>query len=58
MLEKNSHLVLTDDDVKQYNDGVVSERIKQTWGPISVDELRELIATNQVTINSNIKGII
>jgi hypothetical protein len=53
MLEKNSHVVLTDDDLKLYNSGVVSERIKQTWQIDTIEELRELMQASK--FNSNYK---
>lgn len=55
MLEKSSHVVLTDDDLAKYNAGIVSERIKQTWGIESLEVLSELIALNQIHNNSKSK---
>lgn len=55
MLEKNSHVVLTDEDIKEYNLGIVSERIKQTWGIETLNDLRLLIASQQVENNYNSK---
>lgn len=55
MLEKNSQIVLTENDLTQYNNGVVSERIKQIWGEISISELSELIASNQIITTLNQK---
>lgn len=53
MLEKNSHIVLTEDDLTQYNAGVVSERVKETWGIHSLDELKALIEASQVKSNNS-----
>lgn len=52
MLEKNSHVVLTEDDINQYNNGIVSDRVKQTWNIHTLEELRGLIETQQVINNS------
>lgn len=52
MLEKNSHVVLTEDDISQYNNGIVSDRVKQTWNIYTIEELRGLIETQQVINNS------
>ena len=57
MLEKNSHVVLTEAEMAEYNAGVVSERIKQVWGVDTIDELKELIASSQIDHNSNHKGV-
>ena len=55
MLEKNSHVVLTDKDIADYNSGVVSERVKQTWGIETLDDLRQIIELQQVYNNSKAK---
>lgn len=46
MLEKNGSVVLTEDDISKYNAGVVSERVRQTWG-LSLDELRQVVENKQ-----------
>lgn len=51
MLEKNSHVVLTSVEVQEYNNGVISDRLKQTWGINSIEELRELLKTQNFTFN-------
>ena len=56
MLEKNSQVVLTDDDLKLYNSGIVSERIKQTWGVDTIDELRELIQASNINSNHKVSS--
>lgn len=45
MLEKTGHIVLTDGDLKMYNSGLVSERIQELWGPITLEQLKELVET-------------
>lgn len=45
MLIKNGSILLTDEDMKEYREGQVSERIRQTWG-LSFDELKHLIENN------------
>lgn len=45
MLEKTGHIVLTDEDLKMYNSGLVSERIQELWGPIILEQLKELVET-------------
>lgn len=58
MLEKSSTIMLTGDDLRQYNDGVVSERLKETWGPMTFEELKKLVESKQAVqqtsqLNSN-----
>lgn len=48
MLEKQGRVVLTDDDLEQYNKGQVSSRVKDTWG-FSLDDLKDVIASKQYT---------
>jgi hypothetical protein len=48
MLEKNGSIVLTQDDINQYNAGIVSERVKQTWG-LTFEQLQEIIESKQFT---------
>lgn len=42
MLEKNGSIVLTEEDKKEYNEGKVSKRIKDTWG-LSFTELKAVV---------------
>jgi len=49
MFEKNGSIVLTEDDVRQYNAGVVSKRLQELWG-LSLDDLRNFFVNNQVSI--------
>jgi hypothetical protein len=51
MLEKNSQIVLTPLEVEEYNQGVISDRVKQAWGIETIDELRELLKTQKSTFN-------
>lgn len=46
MLEKQGHIVLTDEDFDQYNKGQVSSRVQETWG-LSFSDLKEVIAEKQ-----------
>ncbi len=49
MLEKNGELRLTEDDREAYNNGLVTSRVQQQWGPITIDELRKMVSSKQVT---------
>jgi hypothetical protein len=49
MLEKQGKVVLTDEDLEQYNKGQVSDRVKETWG-LSLDDLKAVIAAQQYVI--------
>ncbi|MNK09942.1 hypothetical protein D3C87_279510 [compost metagenome] len=52
MLEKQGKVVLTDQDLQEYNKGSVSDRVKRTWD-LSLDELREVVESRQyITINT------
>jgi hypothetical protein len=52
MLEKQGKVVLTDEDLQEYNRGQVSSRVKETWG-FSLDDLKDVIATKQyITIKT------
>jgi hypothetical protein len=52
MLEKNSHIVLTAQEMEEYNRGVVSDRVKQAWGVETIDELRQLLKSQQSIITT------
>ena len=45
MLEKNSVILLTEEDLKEYNSGSVSERVKDLWN-LTYLELVEIINNN------------
>lgn len=49
MLEKSSSIVLTEEDIRLYNTGIVSERVKALWG-LTLEELRIFFDNNSVTI--------
>jgi hypothetical protein len=49
MLEKNSQITLTQEDLDLYNQGSVSDRLQQLWS-LSFDELRDLIKNNQYSV--------
>lgn len=52
MLEKQGKVVLTDEDLEEYNKGSVSDRIKRTWD-LSLDDLKDVIETQQyITIKT------
>lgn len=52
MLEKQGKVVLTDEDLEQYNKGQVSPRVKETWD-FSLDDLKDVIASKQyITIKT------
>jgi len=48
MLEKNGTIALTENDLKEYNSGNVSQRVKDSWG-LSIDELKEVIEKESYT---------
>jgi hypothetical protein len=48
MLEKDSKVVLTDDDIVEYRHGRVSDRVKETWG-LTFEELQALVSSKQYT---------
>ena len=45
MLEKSSRIVLTKDDLDQYNAGKVSERLLSLWS-LDLHALREIVESN------------
>ena len=45
MLEKSSRIVLTKDDLDQYNAGKVSERLSSLWS-LDFHALREIVESN------------
>lgn len=50
MLEKQGMVVLTDEDLEEYNRGKVSSRVQETWD-LSFSDLKAIIASKQyVTI--------
>ena len=49
MLEKSGIIVLTEEDLEEYNSGSVSERIKSLWN-LSFDELRDIVLSNSFTL--------
>ena len=49
MLEKNSSVVLTDDDLKEYKEGRVSKRVRETW-EFSLEELKEVVESGNYNI--------
>ena len=48
MIEKSGSIILTEDDLRQYNVGVVSDRIRNTWG-LSLADLKDVIESKQFT---------
>jgi hypothetical protein len=48
MIEKTGSIVLTEDDIQKYNQGIVSDRIYQTWG-LSLEALKDVIEQKQFT---------
>lgn len=48
MIEKSGNIMLTNDDLEKYNQGIVSDRISQTWG-LSYEDLKEVIESKQFT---------
>lgn len=45
MLEKSSRIVLTKDDLAQYNAGEVSDRLWSIWS-LDISALREIVESN------------
>jgi hypothetical protein len=52
-MEKSGSVVLTDDDLKQYNAGIVSKRVQETWD-LSLDELRQVVEKGQFEKNGKL----
>ena len=52
-MEKSGSVVLTEDDLKQYNDGIVSKRVQETWD-LSLDELRNVVEKGQFEKNGKL----
>jgi hypothetical protein len=52
-MEKSGSVVLTEDDLKQYNDGIVSKRVQETWD-LSMDELRSVVEKGQFEKNGKL----
>lgn len=50
MLEKSSTVVLTEQDLADYRLGLVSDRVKQTWG-FTLEQLREVVENNNYVLN-------
>lgn len=49
MIEKNSCINLTEEDVSLYNKGLVSDRLKSLWN-LDLDSLREIIESHNYTL--------
>lgn len=47
-MEKSGSVVLTEDDLKQYNEGVVSKRVSDTWG-LAFNGLKDIIDRGMYT---------
>jgi hypothetical protein len=52
-MEKSGSVVLTEDDLKQYNAGIVSKRVQETWD-LSLDELRAVVEKGQFEKNGRL----
>lgn len=55
MIEKSGVLVLTEQDIEEYEKGIVSERLKSAWG-LDYNQLQDLIRNGQcevVKVNQN-----
>lgn len=44
-LEKSGTIQLTEDDINSAKSGIVSERVKQTWG-LTLEQLQEVVNNN------------
>lgn len=49
MLEKSSCIILTKDDLSQYNAGKVSERLASLWS-LDIHSLREIVESQNFTL--------
>jgi hypothetical protein len=49
MLEKSSRIVLTKDDLAQYQAGKVSDRLQSTWS-LDLNALREIVESNNFSL--------
>lgn len=48
MMEKSSNIMLTPEDLKEYAEGRVSQRIQDTWG-LTFGELSAIINAHEYT---------
>lgn len=53
MFEKSGSIVLTEEDLKEYNKGLISERVKQSWD-FSLADLTKIIEEGRYI---TIKGV-
>jgi hypothetical protein len=49
MIEKTGQVILTSDDLVQYQKGVVSDRIKNSWD-FSLDQLKNIVENHEYRI--------
>ena len=49
MLEKSGSIVLTKEDLDDLRLGLVSERVKSSWG-LTLEQLQEIVRNNDYTI--------
>lgn len=49
MLEKSGSIVLTKEDLDDLRLGLVSERVKSSWG-LTLEQLQEIVSNNNYTI--------
>lgn len=47
MIEKSGSVTLTDEDLVAYYDGYISDRLKREWNITNLDDLHQLIKSNQ-----------
>jgi hypothetical protein len=52
MLEKSGAVVLTDEDVKKSEEGVVTKRVQETWG-LNIEELQEVVKSKDYKITND-----
>ena len=50
MLEKSGVILLTKADFLEYQKGQVSDRLKDTWGIATFEDLKRIIESNQYEI--------
>jgi hypothetical protein len=49
MIEKDSHILLTEDDLREYFDGRVSARLQDLW-KFSYEELKKIVEHNNYKV--------
>jgi hypothetical protein len=48
-MEKNGTILLTEEDLAEFREGGVSQRVKETWN-LSYDDLKKIIENNNYKV--------